>query len=145
MLRYGFKPIIVVINNEGYTVERVIHGPAKVHNDIGKWDYQSMLRFFGGEGISQSYSARTYAELVSILENPSFQACSQMQVLECHLHKYDAPANLSDLVDIVTPRAIEMQWQMDKQANRSRLVLDGTLAQSGLSFRAGSRHGLPKV
>lgn len=94
MIRYGFHPTIVVINNEGYTVERVIHGPAKIHNDIAQWDYQLMLKFFGGTGVSKSYSARTYGELMAVLENEDFRASGQVQMLECFLHKYDAPATL---------------------------------------------------
>lgn len=145
MIRFGFKPIIVVINNEGYTVERVIHGPAKVHNDIGKWDYQAMLQFFGGAGISKSYSARTYTQLTSILDSPDFQAAEQMQLLECHLHKYDSPELLSNMVDSLVGPAAETQRKMDKKTNRTRLVLDGTLTQSGLRYRGNKENGRSRI
>ncbi len=30
MLRDGLKPVIFVLNNQGYTIERAIHGPGNV-------------------------------------------------------------------------------------------------------------------
>jgi indolepyruvate decarboxylase len=34
MLRDHQHPVILVLNNEGYTVERAIHGPEQRYNDI---------------------------------------------------------------------------------------------------------------
>ena len=135
MVRNGYRPIIVVINNEGYTVERVIHGPAKIHNDIAPWDHQVMLSFFGGRGKSKSYSARTYADLRQVLSHPDFQEGKQIQMLECHLHKYDSPENLLEIVDTATVVAAKTQKFFDQKAGRTRLELDGTLTQSGLNSR----------
>lgn len=133
MIRLGFHPTIVVINNGGYTVERVIHGPAKPHNDVSPWNYQLMLRFFGGPDEARSFSARTYEELIPILDDKEFQNSEQIQVLECFLHKYDSPALLSKLVDLSSSRTRMSVQQEDKQYHRSRITLDGTLTQSGLS------------
>lgn len=36
MLRDGLKPVIFLLNNEGYTVERVINGPEQRYNDIAQ-------------------------------------------------------------------------------------------------------------
>lgn len=72
-IRYGFKPIIFVINNGRYSIERAIHGPQQGHNDISTlWDYQEDARIFrikGGkrvEGkqstVQRSRGARGYVE-----------------------------------------------------------------------------------
>jgi pyruvate decarboxylase len=51
-MRFGFKPIIFVINDDGYSIERAIHGPEQQYNDISfHWDYQEMLEFFGGAKV----------------------------------------------------------------------------------------------
>ena len=34
MIRQQLKPIIFVVNNDGYTVERLIHGMKEPYNDI---------------------------------------------------------------------------------------------------------------
>lgn len=39
MLRDKQRPIILVLNNEGYTVERAIHGPEQRYNDIALWNW----------------------------------------------------------------------------------------------------------
>ncbi|KAK6500979.1 Pyruvate decarboxylase 1 [Arthrobotrys conoides] len=49
MIRHGLKPIIIVINNDGYTIERPIHGPEKSYNDIQPWKYRKLLKAFGGK------------------------------------------------------------------------------------------------
>ncbi|TQI81536.1 indolepyruvate decarboxylase [Serratia fonticola] len=39
MLRDGQKPVIFLLNNAGYTVERAIHGPEQRYNDIAQWNW----------------------------------------------------------------------------------------------------------
>ena len=39
LLRCEQKPIIFLINNDGYTIERYILGENSSYNDIGPWDY----------------------------------------------------------------------------------------------------------
>ncbi len=41
MLRQNLKPIIFLINNNGYTVERAIHGQNEPYNDIQMWSTQN--------------------------------------------------------------------------------------------------------
>ncbi|KAI1617392.1 pyruvate decarboxylase [Exophiala viscosa] len=103
IIRYDFKPTIVLINNSGYTIERVIHGPLKHYNEIStSWDYQNMLRFFGaGPATSATYSARTYRELAAVLEDKTFQTNSTIQLLELVLDKFDTPWMLSGQINIV--------------------------------------------
>lgn len=47
-IRFGFKPIIFVINNNGYSIERAINDPEQIYNDLSiLWDHQKVLGFFG--------------------------------------------------------------------------------------------------
>jgi TPP-dependent 2-oxoacid decarboxylase len=39
ILRHGLKPIILLLNNLGYTIERMILGPGAEYNDIQNWKY----------------------------------------------------------------------------------------------------------
>jgi indolepyruvate decarboxylase len=46
MIRYGANPIVFLLNNDGYLVERVISdGP---FNDLQPWDYARLPEVFGG-------------------------------------------------------------------------------------------------
>jgi pyruvate decarboxylase len=91
MARFGLTPIIFLINNAGYTVEREIHGPTKHYNDISmNWKYSAMLDFFGAVS-AQTYSAKTRFELKQILGMSEFKAAKSMNMLEIFMDKYDAP------------------------------------------------------
>ena len=37
MISVGVKPIIFVLNNKGYTIERAMHGESKKYDDITDW------------------------------------------------------------------------------------------------------------
>lgn len=45
--RHHLKPIIFLIDNDGYTIERVIHGPHAGYNDIAHWDYSKIPAALG--------------------------------------------------------------------------------------------------
>lgn len=91
-IRYGYKPIIFVINNDGYAIERAIHGPEQGYNDVSMlWDHQKMLEFFGAReetGIkSKSRTAKTVEELEAILNDEDFGSGKDLQVS----HSPDTP------------------------------------------------------
>jgi TPP-dependent 2-oxoacid decarboxylase len=52
MIRYNCRPTIFLINNRGYTIERVFHDG--IYNDIQNWNYTSLPVVFGAtnQGIS---------------------------------------------------------------------------------------------
>jgi pyruvate decarboxylase len=67
MVRYGVKPIIVLINNRGYTIEAEIHdGP---YNRIKNWDYAALMDVFNaGEGKGLGLRAATVGELDHVVD-----------------------------------------------------------------------------
>jgi indolepyruvate decarboxylase len=51
MGRYGLKPIIFVLNNEGYMVERALEAnPDWVYNDLAPWNYHALPAALGCQG-----------------------------------------------------------------------------------------------
>ena len=49
--RYGLKPIIFVLNNNGYLIERLLaERPDYYYNDIAKWQYHRLPEGLGCEG-----------------------------------------------------------------------------------------------
>jgi pyruvate decarboxylase len=84
-IRFGFTPIIFVINNKGYSIERAINGENQTYNDISMlWDHQKMLEFFGARtetGIqSRSVACRNVEEIEVVLKDESFAAAKSIQV-----------------------------------------------------------------
>jgi pyruvate decarboxylase len=84
-IRYGFKPVIFVINNNGYSIERAINGPTQEYNDVSMlWDHQKMLEFFGAReetGIqSKSHKCETVEQIEKILHDEEFAKADCIQV-----------------------------------------------------------------
>ncbi|KIO02700.1 hypothetical protein M404DRAFT_147308 [Pisolithus tinctorius Marx 270] len=96
MIRYGVTPIIFVINNEGYNVERRLHGMYRKYNDIATWKYTSLLTTFGDIGgtASRSFTVRDKASLNRLLEDPEFAKANKIQLVEVIMDKYDTPRAL---------------------------------------------------
>jgi TPP-dependent 2-oxoacid decarboxylase len=47
VIRHGLEPIIIVLNNDGYTVERAINGPTASYNDVARWNLTDLPCAFG--------------------------------------------------------------------------------------------------
>ena len=96
MIRRGLKPIIFVINNNGYTIERLIHGMEADYNDINdQWQYQNLLSFFGAkEGRSKSYKVTTKKEVEALFADEEFQKADRIQLVELVMAWDDAPRAL---------------------------------------------------
>lgn len=74
--RYSF-----VICNEGYTIERYIHGMDAVYNDIQEWKYKDLVGVFGGDlQKAKTYQVKTKQEAEELFTNKEFAAAPHLQV-----------------------------------------------------------------
>lgn len=48
IIREGVNPVVFLINNDGYTIERSIHGVEAQYNDITAYDWSKIPSAFGG-------------------------------------------------------------------------------------------------
>jgi indolepyruvate decarboxylase len=87
MIRYGLKPIICLINNDGYTIERVIVD--RPYNDIQPWRYHKLLEVFGG-GVG--FEVRTEGELEEALDKAA--TANDLVFIEVHTGRFDCPEAL---------------------------------------------------
>ncbi|HTU25971.1 MAG TPA: thiamine pyrophosphate-binding protein [Pirellulales bacterium] len=93
MGRYGLKPIIFVLNNEGYMVERALEAnPDWVYNDIAPWNYHALPAALGCPGWLTA-KVTTLGELDAALARASTadSAC----YFEVVGGKLDLPAGLA--------------------------------------------------
>ena len=87
--RQGLKPIIFVLNNSGYLIERVLCKNADSYfNEIAPWNYQQLPQALGCDGW---YTARatTCGELDAALTHA--QSCGTGAYIEVVTDKYAAP------------------------------------------------------
>ncbi|XP_055388668.1 uncharacterized protein LOC129617514 [Condylostylus longicornis] len=83
MIRYGCKPTVFLVNNDGYTIERVIVD--RKYNDIQPWKYHKLCDVFGG---GKSYDVHNEGQLEEALK----ETCQNNQMLnfiEIHLDRWD--------------------------------------------------------
>lgn len=94
MLRYELQPIIFVLNNDGYTVERLIHGPEAEYNKVAYWDYSKLAATFGPAFKSTYHGPITKTEqLVKLLSSGELRG-SGFQLVEVVLGVMDAPKSV---------------------------------------------------
>ena len=67
ILRQNLNLIIFLINNDGYTVERAIHGQNEPYNDIQMWDYTKLANVFGSKRKSLTCKVENEIELEEVL------------------------------------------------------------------------------
>ncbi|QGU08662.1 Indole-3-pyruvate decarboxylase [Corynebacterium occultum] len=92
ILRQNLKPIIVLLNNRGYTIERLILGMDAEYNDIQNWSFSQLPRIFHPDTSMRSHQARTEGELEEALAD--IEESEDGAFLELHLDPKDAPAGL---------------------------------------------------
>ncbi|KAG1244696.1 hypothetical protein G6F68_015350 [Rhizopus microsporus] len=47
-LHQGLTPVIFLLNNDGYLIEKLIHGPHRSYNNFQMWNYSKTLDYMGG-------------------------------------------------------------------------------------------------
>jgi len=81
MIRHGLKPIIFVINNKGYTIERMIHGMKATYNDIQPWNHTGLLNVFGADSSNaKSYQCESRTALENLFKDEKFSSAPYIQV-----------------------------------------------------------------
>jgi indolepyruvate decarboxylase len=99
--REGLSPVIVVVNNDGYTVERAIHGETAPYNDIVRWKWTDLPAALGVTN-HLAFRAQTYGELDEAL-TAAAEHRDGMVFVEVVLPKLDVPPLLAELVGSLSP------------------------------------------
>lgn len=94
IIRHKLTPTIFLLNNDGYTVERVIHGPTMVYNDVQKWNYSELPKVFGNNVWTKKVS--TEIELEKAIEE-SKKHEDKMKFIEVMMDKMDVPELLKKI------------------------------------------------
>lgn len=93
MIRNGTHPYIMILNNDGYTIERLIHGETAQYNDIQTWDHQAILSGYGAKN-EETLRVKTVDEINKLFNDKAFNEPSRIRLVEIMLDQMDAPQNL---------------------------------------------------
>ncbi|SNX85737.1 probable PDC1 - pyruvate decarboxylase, isozyme 1 [Melanopsichium pennsylvanicum] len=109
MIKHGLTPYLFVLNNDGYEIERQIHGEQRSYNDIPAYDHSLLLDFFGNDKVksnAQSHrndaktsekqycKVETKQHLDELLKDVKFNKPDRIRLIEIMMRRGDAPKAL---------------------------------------------------
>ncbi|CAG8367855.1 unnamed protein product [Penicillium salamii] len=109
IIRNKLEVTIFVLNNNGYTIERIIHGFSEDYNDVQPWRNLEAPHYFGAPKDDPSYPVRTvsaqnWAQLRAILHDPDLQEGKGLNIVEVAMNMDDAPKSLRKFVEYLKKR-----------------------------------------
>ena len=118
ILRHNLKPIIFLINNDGYTIERLILGETASYNDIQPWKYSSLCSVFAGDTPFESCRVSSTRQLEDALTRTADADCCFF--IEVVMPRMDAPQALKTLGPVYAKQDYGKSWE-----RRSTVQADG--------------------
>jgi indolepyruvate decarboxylase len=93
---HGLNPIVILLNNAGYTIERALQSPDAGYNDIAAWPWAQLVTGLTG-GRASVFAATDLAGLRDALETAG--ASTEMAFLEVAVPRDDVPPLLRALAE----------------------------------------------
>jgi indolepyruvate decarboxylase len=81
IVRRGYNPLVIVLDNKGYGTERLLHPGDHRFNEIHPWNYSLLPKVLGG---GRGYEVRTEGEFDQALR-AAWADRSQMSLIQAHL------------------------------------------------------------
>lgn len=102
--RYRSNAIFIVVDNGGYTIERVIRGARASYNDVSSWDWPMVARTIGGGSTVTTSAVSTVLEYAIALE-AAFSDPDRAHVIVARTSPMDAPPTLAAVASAIRARA----------------------------------------
>lgn len=102
MLRDGLHPLILLLNNEGYTVERAIHGAEQRYNDISLWNWTQIPQALNLDCQAECWKVTNASQLNDALTRAA--RGDKLMLLEVMLPKMDIPPLLKAVTQALEAR-----------------------------------------
>ncbi|WP_405730723.1 thiamine pyrophosphate-binding protein [Streptomyces sp. NBC_01537] len=93
----GLSPVMILLNNAGYTIERAIQSPDAPYNDIAPWDWCALVTALTA-GSASTFRVGTPAELEEALAAAESQPAT-LTFIDVVLDRHDAPPLLRALTE----------------------------------------------
>ncbi|MBC8876842.1 MAG: alpha-keto acid decarboxylase family protein [Planctomycetes bacterium] len=95
IVRHGFSPTIIVLDNAGYGTERFLHAGDWEYNNIHRWNYHKLPEVLGG---GHGHFARTEGEFDAALDT-AWSATDGPSLIHVELSVEDASRSLRQLAE----------------------------------------------
>lgn len=111
LFRYGVHAVIFLLNNDGYTIERLILGEESEYNDVQPWRYSDLCGVFANGAPFRTFRVETPEELESALRD--CETPKQCMFVEVALPRMDAPPLLKALGPVFARQDYGIKWEME--------------------------------
>nr|WP_296773423.1 thiamine pyrophosphate-dependent enzyme [Rhodococcus sp. (in: high G+C Gram-positive bacteria)] len=91
LVRNKIPAVVIIVDNNGYTVERAINGPDAAYNDIARWDWTALARAMG---VRTAVHVHAILELASALDTARSDD-SGVTVIQATVPQDDVPPLLT--------------------------------------------------
>jgi len=125
ILRHDHKPVIFLINNGGYTIERGYLGKTESYNDIANWSYADLPKIFRRDTSARSFVVRTAGDLQKALSAPN----DTMIFVESIMDPHDALAPVA----ISSNKGADLDYGPRGPQHRDNVQLRPTFAATASS------------
>ncbi|OCT45189.1 Pyruvate decarboxylase [Cladophialophora carrionii] len=89
IIREDLDVIVFLLNNDGYTIERVIHGLYQKYNDVARWKYLEAPKFLGADAGVFTARVKTWGDLQSVFAAEEFTNGRGLRMVEIMLDRED--------------------------------------------------------
>ncbi len=96
----GVAPVVLLLDNRGYTIERALQSPRAAYNDVAAWDWCALVPALTG-GLGAAVSVRTAGELRTALAE-AFTDPTRLTLVQAHLDPDDTPPLIDALARLAT-------------------------------------------
>jgi indolepyruvate decarboxylase len=100
IVRHGFSPIIIVLDNKGYGTERLLHLGVHEFNNILPWHYHRLPEVLGA---GTGYEVRTEGDFDHALQ-AALADRSALSLIQVHLDPADRSPTLERMAEKLRPR-----------------------------------------
>lgn len=112
MLYYGCKPIIFVLNNDGYTIEKYLNVKTKnqKYNKIPQWSYTKLAEVLGGDAFTAT--VRTYGEFDQAINQAEIESTKKLCIIEMIVKdSMDAPRYMKKMRNFMEKQEMQRTQQ----------------------------------
>lgn len=102
MMRDDLHPIIFILNNAGYSVERAIHGATQRYNDIAQWNWTALPQAFSLCCPAQSWRVTETIQLEDVMKVLS--RTRRLSLIEVVMPQEDLPPLLKKVATALHQR-----------------------------------------
>jgi indolepyruvate decarboxylase len=103
LVRYKFPSIVIVLDNQGYGTERLLHPGDWKFNDVQPWNYHRLPDLVGG---GKGYLIRTEAEFDQAL-TAAWQERTQPSILQVIIDQQDCSRSLRRLTERMSKTIVQ--------------------------------------